>query len=140
MPIAQDGQAFASEVMTFGGYDKDLGFTEECIFEHNTLVDNAAQIGVQRSRDNQISANLIVGGETAVEFNDYCRKKDMINDISGNAFCGIEDEESWTVEYGKMYENRTEVIEGFRSLIDGTGSIFVPDGDLMELYNEQNHR
>ena len=124
----------------FGGYDKDLGFTEECIFEHNTLVDNAAQIGVQRSRDNQISANLIVGWETAVEFNDYCRKKDMINDISGNAFCGIEDEESWTVEYGKMYENRTEVIEGFRSLIDGTGSGFVPDGDLMELYNAQKRR
>ena len=124
----------------FGGYDKDLGFTEECIFEHNTLVDNVSQIGVQRSRDNRISANLIVGGETAVEFSEECRKKDMINDISGNVFCGIENEESWTVEYGKMYENRTEVIEGFRSLIDGTGSIFVPDGDLMELYNEQNHR
>ena len=124
----------------FGGYDKDLGFTEECIFEHNTLVDNVSQIGVQRSRDNQISANLIVGGETAVEFSEECRKKDMINDISGNVFCGIENEESWTVEYGKMYENRTEVIEGFRSLIDGTGSSFVPDGDLMELYNEQKHR
>ena len=55
----------------------------------------------------------------------------------GNAFCGIEDEESWTVEYGKMYENRTEVIEGFRSLIDGIGSGFVPDGDLMELYKAQ---
>ena len=124
----------------FGGYDKDLGFTEECIFEHNTLVDNVSQIGVQRSRDNRISANLIVGGETAVEFSEECRKKDMINDISGNVFCGIENEESWTVEYGKMYENRTEVIEGFRSLIDGTGSSFVPDGDLMELYNEQKHR
>ena len=121
----------------FGGYDKDLGFTEKCIFEHNTLVDNAAQIGVQRSRDNQISANLIVGGETAVEFSEDCRKKDMINDISGNAFCGIEDEESWTAEYGKMYEDRKEVIEGFRSLIDGTGSGFVPDGDLMELYDAQ---
>ena len=121
----------------FGGYDKDLGFTEKCIFEHNTLVDNAAQIGVQRSRDNRISANLIVGGETAVEFSEECRKKDMINDISGNAFCGIEDEESWTSEYGKMYENRAEVIDGFRSLIDGTGSGIVPDEDLMELYNEQ---
>ncbi len=119
----------------FGGYDKDLGFTEECIFEHNTLVDNAAQIGVQRSRDNRITANLIVGGETAVEFNEDCRKDDMTNDISGNAFCEIEDEESWVVDYGKMYEIRTEVIEGFRSLIDGTGSGFVPDEGLMELYN-----
>ena len=75
-----------------------------------------------------------------MEFNDYCRKMDMINDISGNVFCGIEDEESWTVEYGKMYENRAEVIEGFRSLIDGIGSGFVPDGDLMELYHAQKRR
>lgn len=61
----------------------------------------------------------------------------MINDIRGNAFCEIEDEESWVVDYGKMYEDRTEVIEGFRSLIDGTGSGFVPDEGLMELYNAQ---
>ena len=124
----------------FGGYDKDLGFTEGCTFEHNTLVDNAAQIGVQRSRDNQVSDNLIIGGETAVEFSEDCRKKDMINDISGNVFCEIEDMESWTAEYGEMYKNRTEVIEDFRSLIDGTGSGFVPDGDLMELYHAQKQR
>ena len=124
----------------FGGYDKNLGFTEDCTFEHNTLVDNAVQIGVQRSRDNRISANLIVGGETAVEFNEDCRKKDLINEISGNAFCGIEDIDSRTLEYGKMYENRTEVIEGFRSLLDGTGSGFVPDEDLMKLYHAQKRR
>ena len=121
----------------FGGYDKDLGFTEECAFEHNTLVDNAAQIGVQRSKDNRISANLIIGGETAVEFSEDCRQKDMVNDISGNAFCGIEDEESWTAEYGKMYQDRGELIDGFHSLLDDIGSGFVPDEELMELYNSQ---
>ena len=72
-----------------------------------------------------------------MEFSEDCRKKDMINDISSNAFCGIEDEESYNAEYGKMYENRTEVIDGFRSLIEGTGSGFVPDGNLMEMYNAQ---
>ena len=118
----------------FGGYDKDLGFTESCVFEHNTLVDNAAQIGVQRSKDNRVSANLIVGGETAVEFCEDCRAEDMVNDISGNAFCEIEDEESWTNEYGAMYKDRAEVLDGFRSLIDDAGSRFVPDGELMELY------
>ena len=123
--------------LCFGGYDKDLGFTDECVFEHNTLVDNDVQIGVQRSRNNRISANLIVGGETAVEFSEDCREEDMINHISGNAFCEIEDEESWTAGYGAMYRDRTEITDGFHSLIDDVGSNFVPDRKQMELYNTQ---
>ncbi len=75
--------------------------------------------------------------ETAVEFSEDCRQKDMVNDISGNAFCGIEDEESWTAEYGKMYQDREELIDGFHSQIDDIGSGFVPDEELMELYNAQ---
>lgn len=121
----------------FGGYDKDLGFTEECVFEHNTLVDNSVQIGVQRSRNNLISANLIVGGETAVEFNEDCNDKDMVNDISGNACCEIEDEESWMADYGPSYQDRANVVDGFRSLIDNVGSFFVPDDKLLDLYNKQ---
>ena len=112
----------------FGGYDRDLGFTEECLFDHNTLVDNDVQIGVQRSRNNRINANLIIGGETAVEFNEECSEEDMINDISGNAFCEIGDEESWMAGFGTMYQDRTEMADGFRSLIDDLGSRFVPDG------------
>lgn len=112
----------------FGGYDRDLGFTEECLFDHNTLVDNDVQIGVQRSRNNRINANLIIGGETAVEFNEECSEEDMINDISGNAFCEIGDEESWIAGFGTMYQDRTEMADGFRSLIDDLGSRFVPDG------------
>ena len=118
----------------FGGYDNNLGFTEECEFDHNTLVDNAVQIGVQRSRNNLINSNLIIGGETAVEFNENCSGDDMINDISGNAFCEIEDEESWKTEYGKMYRDRMQITDGFRSLVDNIGSSFVPDNKLMELY------
>lgn len=121
----------------FGGYDKDSGFTEECVFEHNTLVDNSVQIGIQRSRNNRISANLIVGGETAVEFNEDCNDKDMVNDISGNACCEIEDEESWMADYGPSYQDRANVVDGFRSLIDNVGSFFVPDDKLLDLYNKQ---
>ena len=121
----------------FGGYDKDLGFTEDCEFDHNTLVDNAAQIGVQRSRNNRIHANLIIGGETGVEFNDYCREEDMVNDISGNAAAEIEDEESWDEEYGAYYSDRAKIVSGFRSLIEDTGSRFVPDADMMELYMDE---
>ena len=54
----------------FGGCEPDLGFTEECEFAYNTLVDNSTQIGVQRSMNNRVYANLILGGETAIEFND----------------------------------------------------------------------
>ena len=51
----------------------------------------------------------------------------MINDISGNAFCDTDDEESLTDAFGTVYQDRTKVIDGFRSLIDGVGSGFVPD-------------
>ena len=122
--------------LCFGGYDKDLGFTEDCEFDHNTLVDNATQIGVQRSRNNLIHANLVVGGEVGVEFSEECRQEDMVNDISGNVAAGIEDEDSWTEEYGAKYSDRTELVDGFRSLIEGVGSRYVPDASLMEVYEQ----
>ncbi|MBQ6370715.1 MAG: hypothetical protein IJJ21_03935 [Firmicutes bacterium] len=122
--------------LCFGGYDKDLGFTEDCEFDHNTLVDNETQIAVQRSKNNKIHSNLLVGGETAVEFSEDCRKKDMVNDISGNAAAGVEDEESWDPGYGKMYPDRDEALDGFRSLVEGIGSEFVPDQEMVELYEK----
>ena len=118
----------------FGGYDRDLGFTEECEFDHNTLVDNEVQIGVQRSRNNRIYANLIIGGETGVEYNEDCRKEDMVNDIRGNVSAEIGDEESWREEYGASYEDREEIADGFHSRVEEIGSRFVPDEDMMELY------
>ena len=121
----------------FGGYDKDLGFTENCEFDHNTLADNAVQIGVQRSRDNRVRSNLIIGGETGVEFSEECRKEEMVNDISGNTAAGIEDEESWDDEYGKLYADRKEAADGFKSLIENCGSRFVPGGEMMELYRNR---
>ena len=126
--------------LCFGGYDKDLGFTEECEFDHNTLVDNECQIAVQRSRDNKIHANLILGGESGVEFCEECDKKDMVNDISGNVAAEIGDEESWSSEYGKAYADRTEMADGFRSLIKDVGSGFVPDKEMQELYEKESKK
>ena len=100
----------------------------------NTLADNSCQIGVQRSRNNRIYANLILGGETGVEFNEDCAAKDMINDISGNAAADLADEESWSPEYGKIYSERMDIADGFRSLLDDVGSRFVPDRNIMEIY------
>ena len=99
-------------------------------------MDNETQIAVQRSKNNKIHSNLLVGGETAVEFSEDCRKKDMVNDISGNAAAGVEDEESWDPGYGEMYSDRDEVADGFRSLVEGIGSEFVPDQEMVELYEK----
>ena len=121
----------------FGGYDGDRGFTEECEFHHNTLVDNDTQIGVQRSKNNHIYANLIIGGETGVEFSEECKKEDMINDISGNVCAEIKDKKSWKAEYGKEYTDKTEVVNGFHSLIPDIGSSFIPDENMMEIYKTQ---
>ncbi len=48
-----------------------------------------------------------------------------------------QEEESWTEEYGKLYQDRVEVSEGSRSQFPDVGSGFVPDGELMELYLDQ---
>ena len=48
-------------------------------------------------------ANLIIGGETGVEFSEDCIAEDMINNISGNVCAEIDDDESWDLEYGKIY-------------------------------------
>ena len=126
--------------LCFGGYDKDLGFTEDCEFDHNTFVDNSCQIGVQRSRNNRIHANLILGGETAVEFSEEVNKEDMVNNIKGNVFADIEDKESWSEEYGKLFSDRNEVADGFQSLIDNIGSDFTPDADVMEIYEKEKQK
>ncbi|MBQ1312655.1 MAG: 23S rRNA (uracil(1939)-C(5))-methyltransferase RlmD [Blautia sp.] len=64
-------------------------------------------------------------------------EEDMINDISGNAAADLEEEESWSLKYGKIYSERTEIADGFRSLIDDVGSRFVPDRNIMEIYERQ---
>ena len=119
----------------FGGYDIDLGFTEDCVFDHNTLVDNDTQIGIQRSRNNRVYANLILGGGTGVEYSEECREEDMKNEISGNLAAEFEDEDSWDSEFGTYYDDRQEIADGFRSLTDDIGSRFVPDEEMMEIYH-----
>ena len=47
--VIADCTGFAG--LVFGGYERDLGFTEDCIFDNNTLVDNPYQIVVQHSRN-----------------------------------------------------------------------------------------
>ena len=52
----------------------------------------------------------------------------------------IENEESWTEEYGAVYSDRSETVDGFRPLIKDTGSAFVPDEEQMKIYKAQKSR
>lgn len=122
----------------FGGYDRHLGYTEGCEFSNNTLIDNDTQIGIQKSKGNSVQYNLIVGGSKGVEYNSDCRKKDLIsNTIENNAASEIAEQDSWNRSYGKVYQNRNEVIDGFASLLEGYGSAFVPDDAAIELYRSR---
>ncbi len=140
--------------MCFGGYDRDLGFTRDCSFRNNTFVDNDTQIGVQRSADNDISSNLFVGSESLIEFNYDCAEEDLVNDFGENTWCpagnddlaGYIDAGNYSLEklfpeeiLGKqdVVFDRDKVIDGFRSLVEGTGSSFVPDDGYIKIYEEQ---
>ena len=58
----------------------------------------------------------------------------MDNDISDNAAAEIEDEDSWTDEYGLFYSDRGAIAEGFKSLVEDVGSRFIPDSGMLDLY------
>lgn len=106
--------------MCFGGYDADLGFTEDCSFHNNTFVDNAVTIGVQRSRNNKIFDNIFAGEGEEIEYNEDVAEEDMKNEFEGNV----------TTQDGNG------VLDGFRSLVEGKGSSFVPDEKYVEIYRE----
>ncbi len=107
--------------LCFGGYDADLGFTVDSTFHNNTFVDNAATIGVQRSRGNKIYDNIFVGEGEEIEYNTDVAPGDMENEFTGNLS-------------GKTSEG---LLDGFKSLQEGKGSSFVPDEEYVKIYNEQ---
>ncbi len=107
--------------LCFGGYDADLGFTLDCSFHNNTFVDNAATIGVQRSKGNKVYDNIFVGEGEEIEYNTDVAKEDMENDFSGNLS-------------GKTPEG---LLDGFKSLAEGKGSSFVPEEKYIEVYKNQ---
>jgi hypothetical protein len=135
--------------LAFGGYDADLGRTEDCIFRNNTFVDNPVQIVVQRSARNQIHHNLFVGGEVGIEYNTDCAETDLVNDFGENFFCmdGEANDLLSIKRYGdtlifpqemqklqRTIENRENALSGLRSDMDGFGSAFVPNEAMISLY------
>ena len=71
--------------LAFGGYDAERGFTVDCRFHHNTLRNNPVQIVVQRSKNNEIDHNTIIGGTTVIEYNAELPQEEMKNDFHDNS-------------------------------------------------------
>ena len=46
-------------------------------------------------------------------------------------------EESWSEVFGTVYPDRLETKDGFRSLVEDTGSRFVPDKEMTAVYKAQ---
>ena len=116
-------------------------------------MDNGTQLGIQRSRGNQIYDNLFVGGETAIEFNPDCREEDQINGFGKNTWCpGNGAELKDAIEFcdfdpqvlfpekamkkQTVITDRDEALDGFRSRVDGAGSNFVPEEKYIKIYKE----
>ena len=138
--------------MCFGGYDADLGFTEDCSFHNNTFADNG-MIGVQRSSNNTIYDNIFVGDNAGLEFNPDCREEDLVNEFGENIWC-FDCEDSFEDRFDagdydlsrlidldkqQLVANREEVLDGFRSLEEGKGSSFVPDEKYVSIYESVNY-
>ena len=138
--------------LCFGGYDRDLGFTEGCEFDHNTLVDNETQIGIQRSKGNSIHDNLFVGGNSAIDFNYDCKIKDLINDFDRNVWCFEEGDLEEMMDSGgyglailipegsmqkqEVVSDRSLVLDGLKSKVEGVGSSYVPSEEEIELWEQ----
>ncbi|MBQ0079095.1 MAG: hypothetical protein KBS66_04270 [Eubacterium sp.] len=107
--------------LCFGGYDYDLGFTEDCDIHNNTFVDNDSQIGIQRSKNNKVHNNLFVGSDSVYDVNTDIAEGDIDNDLSGN----IEVADDQMDEY----------LDGFASKDKDNGSAFTPDQKWIDLYD-----
>ncbi len=106
--------------LCFGGYDKDLGFTQDSLFHNNTFVDNAVTIGVQRSLNNKIYDNIFIGEGEQIEYNTEVAKEDMVNEFSDNI----------------MSETADGILKGFKSLTEGKGSAYTPAERYIKIYEE----
>lgn len=134
----------------FGGYAKNLGFTEECNFYSNTFIDNNIGMIVQRTRENNIKNNIFIGGQLGIEFNHDVRVEDQVNNFDNNIFCTDKEVKDYFDLAGKdlnylmknnldrqlFTTNRNEVIADFVSCKEGIGSNYIPSDIQKESYKK----
>lgn len=134
----------------FGGYAKNLGFTEECNFYNNTFIDNNIGMIVQRTRENNIKNNIFIGGQLGIEFNHDVRVEDQVNNFDNNVFCTDKEVKDYfdladkdlnylmknNLDKQLFTTNRDEVIKDFVSCKEGIGSNYVPNDIQKDSYKK----
>ncbi len=99
----------------FGGYDGNLGYTFDCEIYNNIIYDCAIAFGVQKSFNNVIYNNIIVGGEGAIDFMSeiWTKSKDGFdakalrnlpgaNKFGNNLWFNAEEAENWDAGLQQM--------------------------------------
>lgn len=133
----------------FGGYAKNLGFTEECNFYNNTFIDNNIGMIVQRTKNNNIKNNIFVGGELGIEFNHEVLLQDQVNNFENNLFCTKKEVDDYFDLNGKdlnclmknhlnkqiFIQDREEILDNYKSKKDGVGSVYSPTNDEIDNYH-----
>ena len=125
----------------FGGYDSDLGFTHDCSFHHNTLVDNGVAFAAQRSWGNTLENNLI-SGDAGFEVNALNDDEDYLNDNTFGANCWIGTDNEWMQDMADQSQAKAQLTEGeapdpaqaYASAVEGMGSSFTPAQEYVDLY------
>lgn len=120
--------------LAFGGYDYNLGYTENCNFYNNTFIDGNMAFEMQRSRNNNVHHNLIVGCNLGIDYNNMIHEEDLVNNIENNIFCTDKPFEEFfdakNYDLNKLLSkdkqlfvnNRNEVIENYLSKKEGYGA------------------
>lgn len=136
--------------LAFGGYDYNLGFTENCNFSNNTFIDNNAAMLIQRSSNNNILNNIVADGDLAFLFNHEVKINDQVNNFKNNVFCTNKKINDYFDLAGKdidylmnrslneqIFESdRNKVLDDCISLLDNVGSRFNPNKKQLDSYHD----
>jgi len=100
--------------LCFGGYDGNLAYTQNCDFYNNIFLGNKIGFGVQKSRNNRIYNNIVMGGELAVEFMPFMETRPAngdpftvaalpgANDFGANVWFNSDDVDGWDSDIYKL--------------------------------------
>lgn len=136
--------------LAFGGYDYNLGFTENCNFSNNTFIDCNAGMLIQRSKNNIIENNIIADGNCGFLFNHEVLIQDQVNNFKNNVFCTDKTVEDYFDLDGKdinylmnnsftsqVFESdRNKVLDDCISKLENIGSRYNPNQDQVDSYRK----
>jgi len=133
--------------LIFGGYASHLGFTEQCTFTNNILYGNETSIAVQKSRNNTLKNNIIIGGWEAIDFNGEMQAN---NDFQANYWENSHDDADYFNQLNELPEAQRNAQEISQELLTNpengdfslknapsiAGTTWRPNAKYMTLYAE----